>query len=119
VFTQHGFQASSLSASLPALEASEPVIAAVVGITLLQEHLNVHSTFDNVAIGVSIVALLTSVIVLASIAGHAANTTNSAGESPGACDHAAAIPPSTTSRHDGYRPRHHQPSHRRRSRTNS
>jgi drug/metabolite transporter (DMT)-like permease len=119
VFTQRGFQGASLSASLPALEASEPVIAAVVGITLLHEHLNGHSTFDNVAIGVSIVALLASVIVLASIAGHAANTTNSAGESLDASDDAAAIRPLTTSGRDGYRPRRHQPSHRRRSRANS
>jgi len=120
VFTQRGFQAASLSASLPALEASEPVIAVVVGITLLHEHLNGHTAFANVAIGVSIVALLASVIVLASIAGHDASTTASEAQSPLADDNAAAIRRTAIRARDGYRPRRHQqPTHRRRSRTNS
>lgn len=119
LFTQHGFQAASLSASLPALEASEPVIAAVVGITLLHEHLNGRTAFDNVAIGISIVSLLASVIVLASIAGHDATMTDSAAESPGTGDNAAAARQLTVSGGDGYRPRRHQPADPRRSRSNS
>jgi drug/metabolite transporter (DMT)-like permease len=80
LFTQHGFQAASLSASLPALEASEPVIAAIVGIALLHEHLNGRTAVDNVAIVISIVALLASVITLASIAGHDAIVASPAAE---------------------------------------
>ena len=38
--TRRGFHAASLSASLPALEASEPLVAAIVGVSLLHEHLN-------------------------------------------------------------------------------
>ena len=74
LFTQHGFQAASLSASLPALEASEPIVAAIVGVALLHEHLNGRTAFDNMAIGIAIVALLASVLTLARIAGqHAAH----------------------------------------------
>ena len=91
VFTQHGFQASSLSASLPALEASEPVIAAVVGVVLLHEHLNGRSPFDNVVIGGSIVVLLASVIALASMAGHDAATTAAVAGAGGTADDAVAI----------------------------
>jgi drug/metabolite transporter (DMT)-like permease len=73
LFVQHGFQASSLSASLPALEATEPLIAASVGIALLHEQLNGRTTFDNVAIALSIVAALACVITLANLAGRDAH----------------------------------------------
>jgi len=119
LFTQNGFQAASLSASLPALEASEPVIAAVVGITLLHEHLNGRTTFDNVAIGISIIALLTSVIVLASIAGRDATVNDAAAETPGTGKSAAATRRLRISRREGYRPRRYQPVVRRRSRSKS
>ena len=117
VFTQHGFQAASLSASLPALEASEPVIAAIVGVVLLHEHLNGRTPFDNVAIGVSIVALLASVITLASIAGHDAAITSPAVE-PKTRTHDRRIRKLAVDGHDRYRPRHH-PTLRRRSRTST
>jgi branched-subunit amino acid permease len=116
LFTQHGFQASSLSASLPALEATEPVIAAIVGITLLHEHLNGRTTFDNVVIAISIVALIVSVIVLANGAGHDAQT------APAATEPAATARKRSTRisvhRSDGYTPRHWTP-HRRRTRTDA
>jgi drug/metabolite transporter (DMT)-like permease len=70
LFTQHGFQASSLPASLPALEATEPVVAAALGVALLHEQLHGHSLMDNVLIGASIVAALVCVISLATIAGY-------------------------------------------------
>ncbi len=69
LFTQHGFQNVALSASLPALEATEPVIAATLGVVLLHERLNGNSAFDDAVIAVSIVAVLTCVILLASYAG--------------------------------------------------
>ena len=117
LFTQNGFQASSLSASLPALEASEPVIASIVGIVLLHEHLNGRTTFDNVAIGLSIIALLASVITLASMAGHDAAATGSASEPAREDDDRAKSRTRAVARPDRYRPRI-QPAARRRSRSN-
>ena len=116
VFTQNGFQASSLSASLPALEASEPVIASIVGIVLLHEHLNGRTPFDNVVIGLSIIALLASVITLASIAGHDA-AAGSATEPAKEDDDRAEKRTRAVARSDRYRPRV-QPAVRRRSRSN-
>ena len=72
LFTQHGFHASSLSASLPALEATEPLVASIVGVTLLHEHLNGRTPFDNVLITASILTTLACVVLLASIAGRGA-----------------------------------------------
>jgi drug/metabolite transporter (DMT)-like permease len=69
LFTQHGFQDVALSASLPALEATEPVIAATLGVVLLHERLNGRTLIENVAIAVSIVIVLACVIVLAAYAG--------------------------------------------------
>jgi drug/metabolite transporter (DMT)-like permease len=69
LFTQHGFQNVALSASLPALEATEPVIAATLGVVLLHENLNGRTLFDSVTIAVSIVTVLACVILLASYAG--------------------------------------------------
>jgi drug/metabolite transporter (DMT)-like permease len=69
LFTQHGFQNVALSASLPALEATEPAIAATLGVLLLHERLSGRTVFDGVAIAVSIVTVLACVIVLASYAG--------------------------------------------------
>ncbi len=73
LFTQHGFQDVALSASLPALEATEPVIAATLGVVLLHEQLNGQNALDDVAIAVSIVAVLLCVILLASYAGRTAD----------------------------------------------
>ena len=115
LFTQHGFQAASLSASLPALEASEPVIAAIVGVALLHEHLNGRTPFDNIAIGLSIVALLASVITLASIAGKDAANASPAAE-PETRTYNRRNRTLAVDGHDRYRPRHH-PTLRRRSRS--
>jgi drug/metabolite transporter (DMT)-like permease len=83
LFVQHGFQASSLSASLPALEATEPLIAASVGIALLHEKLNGRTTFDNWAIALSIIAALVCVITLANLAGRDAHQEASAAAESG------------------------------------
>ncbi len=74
LFTQHGFQNAPLSASLPALEATEPVVAATLGIMLFHEQLNGETTVDNLVIAASILTVLVCVIVLAASAGrHAPN----------------------------------------------
>jgi hypothetical protein len=72
LFTQHGFQNVSLSASLPALEATEPVVAATLGVVLLDEHINGQSFAANVEIGLAIVTVLLCVITLAALAGRGA-----------------------------------------------
>jgi drug/metabolite transporter (DMT)-like permease len=65
LFTQHGFQNAALSASLPALEATEPVIAATLGVVLFHERLNGQTALDNLVIAVAIVTILGCVVVLA------------------------------------------------------
>ena len=69
LLTQNGFQSGSLATSLPALEATEPLIAAGIGIAVLHEHIQGRTPFDNATIGISIVAMLVAVIVLASEVG--------------------------------------------------
>ena len=69
VFTQNGFQSGALATSLPALEATEPVVAALIGATALHERFTGHSQFDNVLIGCSIVVMIVAVVVLASEVG--------------------------------------------------
>ncbi|HET9730959.1 MAG TPA: DMT family transporter, partial [Acidimicrobiia bacterium] len=65
LLTQNGFQAGSLGTSLPALEAIEPIVASLIGITVLHEHIQGRTTSDNVAIALSIVALICAVVALA------------------------------------------------------
>jgi drug/metabolite transporter (DMT)-like permease len=72
LFTQHGFQNAALSASLPALEATEPVIAATLGVVLFHEQLNGRTALDNLLIAAAIVTVLSCVILLASSAGRRA-----------------------------------------------
>jgi drug/metabolite transporter (DMT)-like permease len=66
LLTQNGFQSGSLATSLPALEATEPLIAAGIGISVLNEHISGRTAFDNTAIALSIVAMIIAVTVLAS-----------------------------------------------------
>jgi drug/metabolite transporter (DMT)-like permease len=72
LFTQHGFQNAPLSASLPALEATEPVVAATLGVVLLHEQLNGRSNLANAGIAVSIIVVLACVVLLATSAGRRA-----------------------------------------------
>jgi hypothetical protein len=69
LLTQNGFQSGSLATSLPALEATEPLVAAWIGLSVLHEQLTGRTSFDNVAIGLSIAAMVIAVIVLASEVG--------------------------------------------------
>jgi drug/metabolite transporter (DMT)-like permease len=101
LFTQHGFQASALSASLPALEATEPVVAATVGVALLHEHLNGQTVTANVLIAAAIVAALTCVVLLAREAGRVASAV---ADSP-VEELAARVEPSTHRIRSAYVPR--------------
>lgn len=83
LFTQHGFQSAPLSASLPALEATEPVVAATLGVVLFHEQFNGETPLDNFVIAVSIVAVLVCVIVLATSAGRRAAQPEPAVAPPG------------------------------------
>ena len=67
--TQSGFLSGSLATSLPALEATEPLIAAWIGVAVLHERLTGRTAFDNAVIAVSIAAMIIAVIVLASEVG--------------------------------------------------
>jgi drug/metabolite transporter (DMT)-like permease len=69
LLTQNGFHAASLPASLPALEASEPIVAAFLGVLVLHEHFNGQTTADNVVIALASVLIIVSVVVLAAAAG--------------------------------------------------
>jgi len=73
LLTQNGFQSGSLATSLPALEATEPLVAAWIGVVVLHERLVGHSSLGKVAIALSVVAMIVAVIVLASEVGARAN----------------------------------------------
>ncbi len=62
---QSGFQVGDLRASLPALEISEPVVASVLGVTLMHEKLHAHSIASKLAIGAAIIVMVWSGIQLA------------------------------------------------------
>lgn len=88
LFTQHGFQNAALSASLPALETTEPVVAATLGVVLFHEQLNGQTTLDNLLIAAAIVTVLACVIVLA---GSAARRAPEQPSSPPRQPHAAPL----------------------------
>ncbi len=64
VINQRAFQAGSLTASLPTLTVVEPVVAAIVGITMLHEEIPTQSVAGWLAILVSVVAMGTATFVL-------------------------------------------------------
>jgi drug/metabolite transporter (DMT)-like permease len=69
VFTQHSFEAKSLTASLPVLQISEPLGASIVGAALLHERINGRGDLSNALIGLSIMVMIVAVIHLARAAG--------------------------------------------------
>ena len=69
LLTQNGFQADSLSASLPALEATEPVMAVLLGASLFHERIQGANDIANVLIGLSILVMLYAVARLAAVTG--------------------------------------------------
>lgn len=69
LFTQNAFQSDSLSASLPGLEATEPLVAVLLGATIYHERIQGQDNFANVLIGVSILVMLYAIVRLAASAG--------------------------------------------------
>ena len=69
LFTQNSFQAESLSASLPGLEATEPLVSALLGASIFHERIRGENDIANALIGLSIVVMLYTVVRLAGFAG--------------------------------------------------
>jgi hypothetical protein len=69
LLTQNSFQAESLSASLPGLEATEPMVAALLGASIFHEHIQGENDLANALIGLSILVMLYAVVRLAAFAG--------------------------------------------------
>jgi hypothetical protein len=72
LLTQNGFQAESLSASLPALEVTEPMVAALLGASIYHERIRGENDLANAVIALSILVMLYAVIRLAEFAGSTA-----------------------------------------------
>lgn len=64
VVNQRAFQAGSLTASLPTLTVVEPVVAAVIGVTMLHETVPTDGALEWVAVAVSVVAMVVATVVL-------------------------------------------------------
>jgi len=64
VVNQRAFQAGSLTASLPTLTVVEPVVAAIVGVTMLHETLPTEGALEWVALALSVVAMLAATVAL-------------------------------------------------------
>jgi drug/metabolite transporter (DMT)-like permease len=65
---QVAFQAATLSSSLPAATVLEPVMAAVIGVAVLEERLQIDG-FHEVTITLSVIAMTTATIVLSRASG--------------------------------------------------
>jgi drug/metabolite transporter (DMT)-like permease len=64
VLAQSSFQAGSLSASVAALEVAEPVVAAAIGIGLLDEHVTTRSAVYQLAIVLALIGMFVGVLAL-------------------------------------------------------
>jgi threonine/homoserine efflux transporter RhtA len=64
VMNQRAFQAGSLTASLPTLTAVEPIVAAVIGVTMLHETVPTEGVVEWLAVALSVVAMVASTVVL-------------------------------------------------------
>jgi drug/metabolite transporter (DMT)-like permease len=64
VVNQRAFQAGSLTASLPTLTVVEPIVAAVIGVTMLDESIPTEGALEWIAVAVSVVAMIAATIVL-------------------------------------------------------
>jgi drug/metabolite transporter (DMT)-like permease len=64
MLAQSSFQAGSLSASVAALEVAEPVVAAAIGIGLLDEHVKTRSAIYQLAIVLALIAMFVGVVTL-------------------------------------------------------
>jgi drug/metabolite transporter (DMT)-like permease len=64
VVNQRAFQAGSLTASLPTLTVVEPIVAALLGITMLHESMATEGAAEWIAVAASVVAMVAATIVL-------------------------------------------------------
>jgi drug/metabolite transporter (DMT)-like permease len=64
VLNQRAFQAGSLTASLPTLTVVEPVVAAVLGITLMHETIPTHGFGDWLALTLAVAAMIAATVAL-------------------------------------------------------
>jgi drug/metabolite transporter (DMT)-like permease len=64
VVNQRAFQAGSLTASLPTLTVVEPVVAAIVGVTMLHETLPTEGVLEWIAVALSVAAMVIGTVVL-------------------------------------------------------
>ena len=64
VVNQRAFQAGSLTASLPTLTVVEPIVAALIGVTMLHETVPTEGALEWIAVAVSVVAMVAATIVL-------------------------------------------------------
>lgn len=65
LLAQSSFQAGSLSASIAALEVAEPVVAAAIGVGLLDEHVHTRSAVYQLAIMLALIGMFYGVVTLA------------------------------------------------------
>ncbi len=64
VVNQRAFQAGSLTSSLPTLTVVEPIVAAVIGVTMLHETVPTEGALEWAAVVVSVVAMVVATVVL-------------------------------------------------------
>jgi len=64
VVNQRAFQAGSLTASLPTLTIVEPIVAALIGVTMLHETVPTDGVLEWIAVAVAVVAMIVATIVL-------------------------------------------------------
>jgi drug/metabolite transporter (DMT)-like permease len=64
VVNQRAFQAGSLTASLPTLTVVEPIVASLIGITMLHETLPTEGALEWIAVVVSATAMVVATVVL-------------------------------------------------------
>jgi hypothetical protein len=64
VVNQRAFQAGSLTASLPTLTVVEPVVAAIVGVTMLHETLPTEGVVEWLGVALSVVAMIVATVML-------------------------------------------------------
>jgi drug/metabolite transporter (DMT)-like permease len=64
VVNQRAFQAGSLTASLPTLTVVEPIVAALIGVTMLHETVPTEGALEWLAVAASVVAMIVGTVVL-------------------------------------------------------
>jgi drug/metabolite transporter (DMT)-like permease len=64
VVNQRAFQAGSLTASLPTLTVVEPIVAAIIGVTMLHETVPTEGALEWIAVALSVVARVVGTVAL-------------------------------------------------------